>query len=278
MLLQQAHLLFIMKAIILIRNETIREEETLGRDFYRVRRTLLGAYPAFKLRGDGGTTLSIGPAIEAISIKDERERLITVENPAFRSEVFDFQYFTGGHVGFDFSNTDYIAIPTRGLNFSMGAIWRGNLSDFDRQMLRLDSELSTYNRLGVSDRVVLANRVGVSHILGEFDFFQAVNIGGEGQLRGFANERFSGQTAFFHNIDLRLKLFNSENNKVPVSGGITLGYDYGRVWIEDDQSDKWHTNYGATLWAAPLDFVALSVGYFTSEEENRLTIRAGFQF
>ena len=81
-----------------------------------------------------------------------------------------------------------------------------------------------------------------------------------------------------HNIDLRLKIFHSENQKVPISGGITLGYDYGRVWIDDDLSDTLHTSYGATLWAAPLDFVALSVGYFLSDEDSRLTVRAGFQF
>ena len=259
-------------------NETERDIETLGRDFYRVSRTLVGAYPSFKRRGSGGTTLSIGPYIESISIENKQDRLVNDANALLRTAAFSQQYFTGGQSQFNFSNADYKAIPTRGLNFSLGAIWRGNLNDFNRQMIKFNSELSIYNRLGTSDRVVLANRIGTEHIIGEFDFFQAVNIGGEGRLRGFANQRFSGQTAFYHNVDLRLKVFDSENNKVPISGGITLGYDHGRVWVEEEESDEWHNSYGATLWVAPLDFVALSVGYFQSKEDNRLTVRAGFQF
>jgi len=261
-----------------IGNETKRNIDQNSREYYRVRRTLMGVYPAFKLRGENGTTISVGPSIESISIENDEDRLVVDTNPIIRSAAFDQQYFTGGHFQFNFSNADYIAIPTRGLNFSLGTIWRGNLNDFDRQTVRLNSSLSIYNRLGVTDRLVLANRVGLSHIIGDFDFFQAVNIGGEGQLRGFANQRFSGQTAFYHNVDLRLKIFNSENNKIPISGGITFGFDHGRVWIEEDLSNKWHTSYGATLWAAPLDYMALSIGYFQSEEDNRFTVQAGFQF
>jgi len=97
-------------------------------------------------------------------------------------------------------------------------------------------------------------------------------------LRGFARERFSGRTSFYHNIDLRIKFFDSENQTVPFSGGITPGFDYGRIWIDDDTSDKMHLSYGGTFWIAPLDYIALSAGMFFSDEGNRLTVRAGFQF
>lgn len=103
-------------------------------------------------------------------------------------------------------------------------------------------------------------------------------MGGRENLRGFANERFSGRTAFYHNIDLRIKIFDSNNNTVPISGGITPGFDYGRVWIDEEDSDKWHTAYGGTIWIAPLDYIALSAGMFFSENENRLVVKAGFQF
>jgi len=145
-------------------------------------------------------------------------------------------------------------------------------------MVRLNSELKFYVRLGTTDQFVFANRIGADHIIGKYDFFQAVTVGGEGQLRGFALQRFSGRTAFFHNVDLRIKILDSENQTIPVSGGITPGFDYGRVWIDEDQSDRWHTSYGATFWIAPLDYIALSVAYFRSSSSNRLTVRAGFQF
>jgi len=259
-------------------NESIRDIDEFGRDFYRVRRTLLGVYPAFKKRGDGGTLISVGPAIESIKIEDLDGRLISSEGDIVRSDVFDNQLFSGGHASFDFYNADHIAIPTQGLGFRLGGQWRANLNDVDRQILKLDSELKFYVRLGASDRVVLANRIGAQHIIGDYDFFQATTLGGENNLRGYAQQRFSGRTSFYHNIDLRIKILDSENQTIPISGGITPGLDYGRIWIDDDLSSKLHVGYGGAIWLAPVDYIALQVGMFYSEEGSRLTIRAGFQF
>lgn len=259
-------------------NETTRDIDQFGRDFYRVRRTLLGIYPSFKKRGDGGTTLSIGPALESIKIEDIAGRITSDENPQVNPMVFEQRLFTGGHASFDFYNVDHLAIPTQGLGFNIGGVWRANTDDFERQMLRLDGEFKVYVRLGVSDRFVLASRIGGQHIIGQYDFFQAVNLGGRDKLRGFANERFAGRTSFYHNIDVRIKILDSENQTIPISGGITPGFDYGRVWIEEETSDKMHYGYGGSFWLAPLDYIALSVGMFFSEEDPRFTVRAGFQF
>lgn len=259
-------------------NETTRNIDEFGRDFYRVRRTLLGIYPAFKKRGDGGTTLSIGPALESIKIEDLAGRNISSENPSMNPDVFNSQLFSGGHASFNFYNVDHLAIPTQGLGFEFGGKWRVNLNDVDRQFLNLHSELKFHVRLGVSDRVVLSNRIGGQHLLGEFDFFQANTLGGNNNLRGYAQQRFSGRTSFYHNIDLRIKIIDSENQTIPISGGITPSLDYGRVWVDNDLSSKLHVGYGASVWLAPIDYIALQAGMFYSAEGSRLTIRAGFQF
>lgn len=259
-------------------NETQRDIDAFGRDYYRIRRTLLGVYPSFKKRSAGGGVFSIGPAIEAIKIHEMEERITGEPQLPFDDAVFQQQYFTGATTQFRFFNADHPTIPTKGMGLQLKADWRANLGNFDRQLLRLNSEVKFFNRLGIRDFLVLANRFQVSHIIGEYDFFQAINIGGRESLRGFAQERFSGRTAFFHNIDVRMKFFDSKNNKLPISGGITPGFDYGRVWIDGEDSDKWHTSYGATIWVAPLDYIALSAGMYFSDEERRLVIKAGFQF
>jgi len=261
-------------------NETNRDIDFLGRDFYRVQRTLVGFYPALKKRGDGGTTLSIGPALEGIKIEENFDRIVIDEYQPLdvNPEVYNFRMFAGGHASFDYFNSDHLAIPTQGLGFNVSAVYRANLDDLKRQNVNLSSEFKFYVRLGVSDRFVLASRIGVQHIIGKYDFFQANNLGGINNLRSFANERFSGRTAFYQNIDVRIKVFDSENQSVPISGGITPGFDYGRVWIDEETSDKMHYGYGGSIWVAPLDYIALSAGMFFSEEEPRFTVRAGFQF
>lgn len=259
-------------------NETERNIDAFGRDYYRIRRRLLGIYPSFKKRGAGGSTFSVGPTLESIKIEEMVERITGAPEVPFNQAVFNQRYFAGANTSFSFFNADHPRIPTQGVGFEIGANWWANLEDVGRQLLRINTELGLYNRLGVSDFLVVTNRFQFGHLIGEYDFFQAINLGGRDNLRGFAQERFSGRTAFAHSIDLRIKVFNSKNNTLPISGGITPGFDYGRVWVDGESSDRWHTSYGGTIWFAPLDYIAFSAGMFFSGEENRLVVKAGLQF
>ena len=56
------------------------------------------------------------------------------------------------------------------------------------------------------------------------------------------------------------------------------GVDYGRVWQDEEDSDKWHTGYGGGLWIAPVDFIVINFSYFKSKEEKRFGVLFGFDF
>jgi len=60
--------------------------------------------------------------------------------------------------------------------------------------------------------------------------------------------------------------------------GVLGGLDYGRVWLEEEDSDIWHMGYGGGVWLAPVDFVILNFGYFVTKEEERFAFRVGFDF
>ena len=259
-------------------NETIRDIDQFSRDYYRVQRSMISIYSAIKRRWSGGATFTVGPVIESMKIEQNIGRITNDDYFKINPIVFKDRWFAGGNVRFDFTNADNIAVPTDGLHFTLGASWRTNLHDFDRQTLRLDSELKFYVPLTDNHQVVLGNSIGGQHLLGSYDFFQAITLGGNQHLRGFANERFSGRTAFYHNIDLRIQLIDSKNKVLPFSAGITPIFDYGRVWINGESSNKIHYNYGANLWIAPLNSIALSAGLFYSEEETRFMIKGGFEF
>ena len=259
-------------------NETERDTDKFGKDYYRVRRTLLGAYPAFKKRMDSGMSFSIGPTFESIKIEERTERITATDFMTIRPVVFSQQNFVGGNASFNYFNSDHPALPTQGLGLLLKTAWRSNLQDYSRQFIQFTSELNFYTRLLQTDHLVVENRLHASHIIGEYDFFQAATIGGNNSLRGFSRERFSGRTAFYHTIDLRIKLFDSENKFIPLSGGLTPGFDYGRVWIKTEDSEVWHLSYGGAIWLAPLDVVAISAGLFFSDDGSRFAMRASFQF
>jgi hypothetical protein len=65
---------------------------------------------------------------------------------------------------------------------------------------------------------------------------------------------------------------------MPLRFGITGGFDYGRIWLQNEDSNKWHTNYGGSVFINGFSAFTANVGYYTSEEDNRVVFTFGFKF
>jgi outer membrane protein assembly factor BamA len=127
--------------------------------------------------------------------------------------------------------------------------------------------------------LVPATRIGGEAIIGDnFEFYHGATIGGNNGLRGYRNERFNGKYSLYHNIDLRLRLGKSKASFSPVKYGLTAGFDYGRVWIEDDDSNKWHNNIGGSFWLSRFESFTGNIGYYHSTEGGRVSFTLGFEF
>ena len=109
-------------------------------------------------------------------------------------------------------------------------------------------------------------------------FYFAPTLGQTKGLRGFFPFRFRGTSSFYQMTDLRWEIFSTRNVAVPFSLGIFGGFDYGRVWLEEENSDQWHNSYGGGIWIAPLDFFVLSFGLHHSVEQNLFQFRVGHDF
>jgi outer membrane translocation and assembly module TamA len=83
----------------------------------------------------------------------------------------------------------------------------------------------------------------------------------------------------FNNTELRIRLFDFNTYLFPGSFGINVFNDIGRVWADNEDSQKWHDGYGGGIWIAPIKRFVLALSIAHSDEENffpRLTF--GFQF
>ncbi len=247
--------------------------------FIRMREQMYGAYPALRRRFNESFSMSFGGTIEAIKIEDTQERFVRSNNPdapEIRPDVFDGQAFAGGEFQLNFLNADNPVNPTQGLSFNATAGWKTNLEETDRSLGYFSGSLGFY--FG-NNRAVLASMIGARHVIGDYEFYQAPTLGARTNLRGYRNERFAGQTAFFHQNDLRIKLFVVKNYIMPFTLGILGGYDYGRVWSDAaDESDGLHSAYGGGLWLSPFDLAVLTFSLFKSEDGTRFEFRGRFAF
>ena len=201
----------------------------------------------------------------------------------FDPQIFDGFEFLGLVGGFEYKSVNEAAFPTRGIHFSSTLGWKTILNDADRSFAYFNADLAFYQKLEPKGNLALAIKFGLQHRFNEeFPFYQGARLGGTGPVsnfRGYRRERFIGQTAFVQNTDIRWRGFKIFNNVFPTSVGLLGGFDYGRVWLDSDDSDQWHYSYGGGLWLSPFDVFTLNFSVFQTDEEiSRFTFGGQFFF
>ena len=254
-------------------------------DFYRIDQEILRIFPALQKRMAGDDIrFRAGPKFMMTDFEDRSESFINTVAPSLSEEIFERKFFGGARAELNWDGRDNFLYTRRGGKLNLYGEWANNLENGNDAFMH-GGDLSVYVPLTRSENLTLATRVGYSSVEGEYEFFQAPalgeqarTLGDEGSLRGYRFDRFRGDTRFYHNIDLRLRLFGTEKAIIPFSMGVFGGFDYGRVWLEGENSNQWHNGYGGGLWIAPIDYLVLSAGYFQSTEDDRIYINLGFPF
>ncbi|NNF32980.1 MAG: BamA/TamA family outer membrane protein [Saprospiraceae bacterium] len=246
------------------------------RDFYRIKNRLVALGLGLQKDYQNGGLLRFGLLGETRKVNFQ-ENSFLAQNEEF-DPFYENQTFVGGGIQYELTNVDVLHNPTTGIRFLLGSEAKFRPANTTQRFLRLSAELTLYQEILDNRRMTLALRGGYKHQFGEVDFYQVVTIGGSEQIRGYRNQRFAGRSGFFANSDLRLKIGEISTYVLPFSYGINLGLDYGRVWIKEENSKKWHYAYGGGFWISPFDATTLRFNYFQGDEENRYTFGIGFFF
>ena len=261
-----------------IGNETInplREKE-----FHWVRISSYTINPTLGLSSSTGSrSFSFGPAYQSFEVEETDGRVSTDSELGFSEQDFDRTKYLGFTTLFEGGFQDNPVAPTNGFKWSIGYnFWNLLNASRDEQVSQINASSSFYIGLLNRPSVVLANRIGYQKVFGDPQFYHQPSLGNRENLRGYRNNRFRGDAAYFHNIDLRLKLLTSNNNIIPLDMGVLGGFDYGRVWIESEDSRKWHRSVTAGLWFDLLSVAVLQPYISFNKEETIFSFRAGFNF
>lgn len=271
-------------------NETLNLEEELEergvespKDYNRVRQQRFFLNPSFMRQLNPQSRVLVGPTYESTRIERTAGRFIDEVGDGLNPEIFEGIDLVGARFLLDYQSLDQQAMPTRGLRFRLESGFKQQLQDNDRRYAFLNTALSAYQRIDNSGRLVFATRIGLQHRFGDgFEFFQAASLSGPGpdaNFRGFRRTRFIGRTAFYQNTDLRWKLVTSANPTLPFSMGVTAGFDHGRVWLDEEDSEVWHYSVGGSLWFSPFDLFVVNVGLYRGDSRDvRAMVGGGFFF
>src|SRR5690606_24559773 len=130
-------------------------------------------------------------------------------------------------VHFDF--TDHTLIPRKGFRWNSQVNFFRELGGNKGQYFQLSSDLSVYASPG-PEALSLAFRIGAASNTDGYQFFQANTLGGNTNLRGYRNNRFSNGSYLYQNSEVRLKVLNIRNYIFTGNIGLFAFLDAGRVY------------------------------------------------
>ncbi|MEM9001176.1 MAG: phosphoesterase [Bacteroidota bacterium] len=259
-------------------NETPNFDDDLDFDFNRVKIEELSFAPSLLWRGRFGSKFRLGASIENFKVEETEGRFIETFYDA-NPELDNENSFWGVDAEYSFENADNNAFPTLGLAASIHVGYTGNINESDEGYGYLIPSLSVDYKLVPSGALVLASKLKSQINFGDdFQFYQAATIGAEDGLRGYRFQRFTGKSSFYQSTDLRASLKRVRTSFLPLTMGLYGGFDYGRVWVEDDDSNTWNTSYGGGFFVNAVNMISARAAIFSSDDGIRFSFGIGFGF
>jgi len=255
------------------------KEEEFNR--VRIKEVTVGSFVHWK--GDLGAKLKIGVNFQNYKVEKTTDRIVST--PFYtNSNIFNNQQFVNTEADYLFENTDNKAFPTIGMNTSLKLGYTSNLNN-ETNFGYLIPSISFNHKLISSGKLVFATKVKSHFNFGDlYEFYQAASIGGNDGLRGYRNQRFTGKNSFYQSTDLRLLLTKVKTSIVPLNIGIYSGFDYGRIWgqqnsfINPSVNKNWNTSYGGGVFFNASNMLVANLAAFNSDDGLRVTVNLGFNF
>jgi Omp85 superfamily domain/Calcineurin-like phosphoesterase len=250
--------------------------------FHRARYNLIEGGANLVTRLGKSIQLQYGAGYQFFSMDadDNANRYIlqTGINGLAGDRILDRKHYLMGNWAIQIDNRNQPNLPTRGVNWITNMQVAKGLNGASKNTLTLQSDLRFYASLNNPAKLVLAARLGGGHVIGDFEFFQAMQLGNHDNLRGYRNHRFAGRSMAYTNVELRMKLFDFAGYLFPGTVGLIAFNDAGRAWYKKGESATWHNTPGVGLYVAPAGLVVISGTVGFSREETLPYVTVGFRF
>lgn len=251
-------------------NETSINKAGDYKTFYRTRFNLFQLESALRWKFKKGLVFSAGGSVQYYHINPADNAGRFINSSAFltsaegKSIIKEKMY--GGlmlHVTRDKRNE--ALLPSSGSYFQVKVQAYEGLNKSSGSFVQVIPELRIYKSLTRDSSLVLAHRIGGGLTAGNPAFYQSLFLGGQDNLLGYRQYRFAGQHMAYSNLELRLRVAKIATYILPGELGLTGFYDTGRVWEQNENSNKWHHGAGAGIYFSPARYAVIQFteGYST---------------
>lgn len=250
---------------------TLNKQQRNYRRYYRTRFDTYQIDPALRWHTGEGSTISAGPSFQYYRMDPDDNIGRLISNSSLigsydSTTVTQDRAHLGLLVNFNSNKRNFAVLPTGGYYLNITLQGYTGLNGYSKAFAQLKPDFTIYQKLNSSGSIVLSDRIGGGISVGKPAFYQSMFLGGQGNLLGYLQNRFAGKHMVFNNLQGRLKLANIASYILPGQLGVSGFYDAGRVWAEDEKSDKWHQGVGGGLYFAPAGITVIQLLAGHSEE------------
>ena len=244
-------------------------------EFYRVTQDAFSIEPSFVLPIGGRASLQLGPILKYASTDRRPGRFLASLGSVYGTGSFGQ---LGAGVGLRFDSRNHQHGATRGITLEVGGQAYPAAWHVDSTFGLVHGEFTTYLTPPLAFRPTLALRFGGRKLWGHYPFFEAAFIGGSSTVRLGRVNRYAGDAAAYGSTELRIPLAKV-TLVLPADLGVFGLADAGRVFLEGESSDKWHTAFGGGIWLSFLSRAyTISAAIAAGEERTGFYMQAGFGF
>ena len=255
-------------------NETIYDVNQ-KQDYNRIRMSTIDAKIGV-LKKTKRYNFSTNLFFESIKIDNTPNRFVSSETLFFPSDdFFDRKNYVGLSVNFAYKDN---VINNLKINPQINIVTTVDIQDFNKTNVSLQPKLSLSHPM-YANKITLDATISYQHVLGtEIPFYQAANLGGSTGLRGYRNQRFTGQSLCYISSNIKWHIKDVKSDILPIKFGVLGGFDVGSVWQENEDSSQFHTDFGAGIWLQTAELIKARLQGFKGSEDFRFEINVSIGF
>ena len=248
-------------------NETSFNKSLESSEYYHVNQNLITFFPTLFYNVNEKITGSLGISFIRTITSLKNDTLLT----GFRYGNYGLGVIKpfGIHLGLEINDKDHPEYPMNGYWMRLYGRIFPDAYDIPETFYQAGFDLRAYLTPKSLSIATLALRAGGSKVFSQYPFYAGATIGGQNNLRGYNEGRFSGDASIFGQVELRLFITNI-NLILKSKVGINLFAETGRVFTFNDSSELWHPSYGCGIWVAYLNSTIIGTTYIAFSPETTI--------